>query len=158
MDYYTYKSVDGFMLMNCQTVSSLSRVSLVSQTAQAVRFMKNVHMTHFDLKSSNILLGKGYFVKVADFGEAHIPIDVGIKHKATQLTPAHMEDHCPGYTLPYSAPEVFDKPIDYARVGHKIDVFSYGVLLMELLFDSLPIAMRYSESNNSKLVRALRYR
>lgn len=74
MDYYTYKSLDCFMKTNGQTISSYTRVSLLIQAAQAVRFMKNIGMTHFDLKPSNILLGRGYFVKVTDLGEAHMPI------------------------------------------------------------------------------------
>lgn len=66
-----------------------------------------------------------------------------------------MAEYCPGCTMPYASPEVFDRPIDYGKYGHKVDVYSFGVLMMELLFDSLPISMRRSDDNHRKLRKAL---
>lgn len=50
-----------------------------------------------------------------------------------------MDRHIPGFSLPYSPPEVFRSGIHYDHYGHKIDVYSFGMLLVELLFDRLPI-------------------
>jgi len=83
MDYCTYRSLDNFIVLNWKTVSSLTRTSLLAQTAMALRFLKNIHMAHCDLKSGNILLTKGYIVKMADFGDAYISISKKLTDRAT---------------------------------------------------------------------------
>jgi len=135
MDYCTYRSLDSFIVLNWKTLSSLTRTSLLVQTAMALRFIKNIHMAHCDLKSSNILLAKGYIAKMMDFGDAYISISSYLRDR-TKLTPKAMETHQPGHTLPYSPPEVLRRKLDYNSWSHKIDVYSYGVLMMELLFDT----------------------
>ncbi|GFP89350.1 receptor-like serine/threonine-protein kinase ale2 [Phtheirospermum japonicum] len=80
---------------------------------------------HRDFKSSNILLEHDYTPKVSDFGLARAAMDEGNKHIST---------HVMG-TFGYLAPE-------YAMTGHllvKSDVYSYGVVLLELLTGRKPV-------------------
>nr|XP_043615240.1 receptor-like serine/threonine-protein kinase ALE2 isoform X2 [Erigeron canadensis] len=79
---------------------------------------------HRDFKASNILLEKDFTPKVSDFGLARTALD-GHKHIST---------HVMG-TFGYLAPE-------YAMTGHllvKSDVYSYGVVLLELLTGRKPV-------------------
>ncbi|KAL2318179.1 hypothetical protein Fmac_032055 [Flemingia macrophylla] len=75
---------------------------------------------HFDIKPHNILLDEKFTPKVSDFGLAKLyPIDDDI----VTMTAARG-------TIGYMAPELFYKNI--GRISHKADVYSFGMLLMEM--------------------------
>ncbi|WVZ86344.1 hypothetical protein U9M48_033142, partial [Paspalum notatum var. saurae] len=86
----------------------------------------NPHVIHRDFKASNVLLENDFTPKVADFGLAKEASD-GMDHISTQVMG----------TFGYVAPE-------YAMTGHllvKSDVYSYGVVLLELLSGRKPVDM-----------------
>ncbi|XP_010034905.2 rust resistance kinase Lr10-like [Eucalyptus grandis] len=80
----------------------------------------DMQILHFDIKPHNILLDKNFTPKVSDFGLAKLyPTDLSI----VSLTAARG-------TLGYMAPELFYKNI--GGVSYKADVYSFGMLLMEM--------------------------
>ncbi|XP_038981260.1 uncharacterized protein LOC103711161 isoform X3 [Phoenix dactylifera] len=82
---------------------------------------------HRDFKASNILLEDDLTPKVSDFGLARTALDEGNGHISTRVMG----------TFGYVAPE-------YAMTGHllvKSDVYSYGVVLLELLTGRKPVDM-----------------
>ncbi|KAM7505049.1 hypothetical protein LguiB_003953 [Lonicera macranthoides] len=97
------------------------RLNIALDVARAMEYLHNLaHQSfiHRDLKSSNILLGDDFRAKVSDFGLVKLAPD-GEKSVVTRLAG----------TFGYLAPE-------YAVTGKittKADVFSFGVVLMELL-------------------------
>ncbi|KAK2633128.1 hypothetical protein EUGRSUZ_L00522 [Eucalyptus grandis] len=95
-------------------------------TLGVVRGIKYLHrgcdmqILHFDIKPHNILLDENFTPKVSDFGVAKLyPTD----HSIVSLTAARG-------TLGYMAPELFYKNI--GGVSNKADVYSFGMLLMEM--------------------------
>ncbi|KAF7851711.1 hypothetical protein BT93_L3220 [Corymbia citriodora subsp. variegata] len=80
----------------------------------------DMQILHFDIKPHNILLDKNFTPKVSDFGLAKLyPTDYSI----VSLTAARG-------TLGYMAPELFYKNI--GGVSYKADVYSFGMMLMEM--------------------------
>ncbi|OIT27717.1 PREDICTED: probable inactive receptor kinase RLK902 [Nicotiana attenuata] len=75
-------------------------------------------VSHGNIKSSNILLTKSYEARVSDFGLAQL------------VGPSSTPNRVAGYR----APEVTDP----RKVSQKADVYSFGVLLLELLTGKAP--------------------
>ncbi|CAK7332009.1 unnamed protein product [Dovyalis caffra] len=107
--------------LNLEPLSWTRRLSIALDVARGMEYLHNLAretFIHRDLKSSNILLGNDFHAKVSDFGLVKLAPD-GEKSVVTRLAG----------TFGYLAPE-------YAVMGKittKADVFSYGVVLMELL-------------------------
>ncbi|KAF9625259.1 hypothetical protein IFM89_020845 [Coptis chinensis] len=80
--------------------------------------LKGPSVSHGNIKSSNILLTNLYDARVSDFGLAHL---VGPSSTPNRVTG-------------YRAPEVTDP----RKVSQKADVYSFGVLLLELLTGKAP--------------------
>lgn len=108
-----------------------TRLRIALEAAKGLEYLHehvNPPVIHRDFKSSNILLDKNFHAKVSDFGLAKLGSDRAGGHVSTRVLG----------TQGYVAPE-------YALTGHlttKSDVYSYGVVLLELLTGRVPVDMR----------------
>ncbi|KAJ1440353.1 Serine/threonine-protein kinase, active site [Sesbania bispinosa] len=75
---------------------------------------------HFDIKPHNILLDENFTPKVSDFGLAKL---YSVDNSIVTMTAARG-------TIGYMAPELFYK--NFGGVTYKADVYSFGMLLMEM--------------------------
>jgi serine/threonine protein kinase len=80
----------------------------------------DMQILHFDIKPHNILLDENFTPKVSDFGLAKL---YRVNDSIVSLTAARG-------TLGYMAPELYYKNI--GGVSYKADVYSFGMLLMEM--------------------------
>ncbi|ESQ53088.1 hypothetical protein EUTSA_v10024738mg [Eutrema salsugineum] len=88
---------------------------------KGMNYLHQNNIIHRDLKAANLLMDENEVVKVADFGVARVKAETGVMTAETG-------------TYRWMAPEVIEhKPYD-----HKADVFSYGIVLWELLTGKLP--------------------
>lgn len=104
-------------------------VSIMSDVAEGLAYLheRKSPIVHRDLACKNILLTKEKQAKIADLGLAKVFPRRGRMHASPK----------PG-TLVYAAPETFsqDDPVEY---DVKIDIFSFGVVLMEVINGSPPV-------------------
>jgi len=103
------------------------RIGIAKDLAAAMNYLHSKNIIHRDLKSHNLLVGDGWKIKVCDFGLAR-PID---KTKKTGENPNYMT--IVG-TNEWMAPEVM-LGLEY---DNKCDVFSYGMVLYELITRDKP--------------------
>ncbi|XP_010454598.1 PREDICTED: serine/threonine-protein kinase-like protein At5g23170 [Camelina sativa] len=95
----------------------LKRIEVALQIARAVHFLHDKGVIHRDIKSENILFGSSWEAKLADFGLA-----VDLKND-DKMRPAPAGTI--GYLDPcYTSPE---------NLSTKTDVYSYGVVLLEIV-------------------------
>ncbi|XP_024932242.2 receptor-like serine/threonine-protein kinase ALE2 isoform X4 [Ziziphus jujuba] len=108
----------------------VSRIKIALGAARGLAYLhedSSPRVIHRDFKSSNILLEDDFTPKVSDFGLARTAMDEENRHISTRVMG----------TFGYVAPE-------YAMTGHllvKSDVYSYGVVLLELLTGRKPVDM-----------------
>lgn len=95
---------------------------------------------HRDVKSSNILLSDDFEPQLSDFGLA--------KWASTSLS--HITCTDVAGTFGYLAPEYFM----YGKVNEKIDVYAFGVVLLELLSGRKPISNDYPKGQESLVMWA----
>lgn len=113
-------------LFSCERNTSLSCEKMYEISIGVARGIEYLHrgcnmqILHFDIKPHNILLDKNFTPKVSDFGLAKLN---STNDSIVALTAARG-------TLGYIAPELFYKNI--GDVSYKADVYSFGMLLMEM--------------------------
>ena len=105
-------------------------LAIVSQVARALATAHTLGVVHRDIKPENIMVRADGYVKVLDFGIAHLP-DVFDSTGGTALET--LADSLAG-TPAYMAPETMLG----GTVGPPADVFALGIILYEMLTGQLP--------------------
>ncbi|KAL2629505.1 hypothetical protein R1flu_014191 [Riccia fluitans] len=128
-DYLPYGSLDAFLHEREPHEAPLSwsaRLSIAIGAARALAYLHHdccPRIIHRDIKSSNILLDDNMEPHVSDFGLAKL-LDGDESHVSTIVAG----------TFGYLAPEYLNS----GRATEKGDVYSYGVVLLELLSGKRP--------------------
>ncbi|XP_040371442.1 LEAF RUST 10 DISEASE-RESISTANCE LOCUS RECEPTOR-LIKE PROTEIN KINASE-like 2.4 isoform X2 [Rosa chinensis] len=129
-EYMPNGSLDNFIHKQGSDVNANCRLEWKTLSEIAVGIARgleylhrgcNTRILHFDIKPQNILLDKDFCPKVSDFGLAKL-----CKTKESIVSMMGMRG-----TAGYIAPEVFSR--NFGGVSHKSDVYSYGMLVLEMV-------------------------
>ncbi|KAI4325411.1 hypothetical protein MLD38_030814 [Melastoma candidum] len=100
-----------------------SLLKVAVDVSKGMNYLHQNNIIHRDLKTANLLMDENEVVKVADFGVARVQDETGVMTAETG-------------TYRWMAPEV----IEHRPYDNKADVFSFGIVLWELLTGEIPYA------------------
>ncbi|CAN7043331.1 unnamed protein product [Brassica rapa subsp. trilocularis] len=133
-----HRKPDGSVGLNLE-----ERVNVAIDIASALDYLHNdceVHVVHCDLKPSNILLTEDMVAKVGDFGLARVLFDASDDCHHASISSTHVLKGSIGYIPPEYG--LGEKP---SQAG---DVYSFGVMLLELLSGKSPMDERFEGDQN----------
>ncbi|XP_045792631.1 PR5-like receptor kinase [Trifolium pratense] len=127
-EFMSNGSLDKFIYnKGSETIASLSWDNLYQIAKGIARGLEYLHrgcntrILHFDIKPHNILLDENFCPKISDFGLAKL-----CPRKESIISMSDQRG-----TMGYVAPEVWNR--SFGGVSHKSDVYSYGMMLLEMV-------------------------
>ena len=118
------ESLTRFLEHSPETLPYYLQINICHDIALALVYLHSNSVIHRDLTGNNVLMIAGTRAKITDFGMSKLAT---VNPRMTALT------LCPGNVL-YMSPEAFD----CAHYTAKLDVFSFGVIVIQILTRQFP--------------------
>ncbi|XP_060969716.1 G-type lectin S-receptor-like serine/threonine-protein kinase LECRK3 [Cannabis sativa] len=142
-EFMSNGSLSDLLFKATKQPSWKDRVRLIQEVAKGVLYLHEecaVHIIHGNLKSQNILLDESWTAKISDFGFSRLLL----MPSHVQMSKALVEERAA-----YSAPEWQKNAV----MSVKVDVFSFGVVLLETIFFKMNTDVKVSENEEMVLYR-----
>ncbi len=122
MKYFIDRGNNLLNFIISKEIKYQTKLKIISQLIRTFFFIHQNGIVHRDIKSHNVLLDENYNVKICDFGLAKNISELNWGNGQFSGTPAYM------------APELLTKK----AYDEKIDIFSCGTLIWEILVRKIP--------------------
>ncbi|CAL5183611.1 unnamed protein product [Lathyrus oleraceus] len=133
MEFMSNGSLEKLLYSDNSRLDFLQRLNIMIDVASALEYLhhgSSIPVVHCDLKPSNVLLDEDMVAHVSDFGISKL------------LEEGHSKTHTETLaTLGYVAPEYGSKGV----ISVKGDVYSYGIMLMEIFTGNKPTNEMFSD-------------
>ncbi|XP_074310853.1 serine/threonine/tyrosine-protein kinase HT1-like [Silene latifolia] len=126
-EYLSEGSLRSYLnkLRNESTRLTLPTVLVLAlEIARGMEYIHSQGIIHRDLKPENVLIGHGFGLKIADFG-------VSCEDSCSEIPESYVG------TYRWMAPEMIKRK---KSCNKKVDVYSFGLLLFEMISGSTPFA------------------
>lgn len=144
LDYMKHGNVlDFFSEIHSDSQEELwpLKLQICEQICHGMKFLHSKNIIHCDLKAANVLLDDNLNAKICDFGLAKIKLMTTKPSSNPERSEANKLKHNPAGTITHIAPELLNV---HNRPSKSSDMYSFGILLWELLSDTSP----YQEANS----------
>ncbi|MCX6555908.1 MAG: serine/threonine-protein kinase [Candidatus Aminicenantes bacterium] len=140
-EYIVMEYVDGVTLDQLQKMKQLTQTQIVDialQVAEGMIAAQAQHIVHLDIKPGNIMINKSGLVKILDFGLAELRPRKTADRKTRRHEPGLSEPGVVMGSVSYMSPE----QVEGQDLDGGSDIFSFGVILVELLTGKNPFSDR----------------
>lgn len=135
--YYKLGSLYDFLHVKKIKMSYVDKIKIAISIAHGIKYLQDNKIYHCHLSSNNILLEDDMNPLIADYGFDNLKNNASIFNKYTNKNS-------------YSSPEILE---DSKSIGQKmeseeddkIDIYSFGFLLWELITETIPFDVKISE-------------
>ena len=143
LEYCSGPDLSLYIRKNGGSISEQIAKIIITQILQALIYLNNLtkKIIHYDLKPENILFDSDMNIKITDFGLAKI---IEPNTEFVQLTSQGVG------TYWYLPPECFEENKNI-EINSKVDIWSLGVILYEIIFNKKPFG--HGCSSQKKLVK-----
>ena len=143
LEYCSGPDLSLYIRKNGGSISEQIAKIIITQILQALIYLNNLtkKIIHYDLKPENILFDSDLNIKITDFGLAKI---IEPNTEFVQLTSQGVG------TYWYLPPECFEENKNI-EINSKVDIWSLGVILYEIIFNKKPFG--HGCSSQKKLVK-----
>jgi len=130
-EYYEHGTLAD-LLENNDRLNYLQILEVLEQLCNGLAFVHSHNIIHIDLKPANIFVSSEHVFKIGDFG---VSINCNVDPNQTPSSKRKPALNCSGDPI-YIAPEMmgFDRTLA-EDIDSKTDIFSLGIILLELLCD-----------------------
>ena len=131
-EYLPKGSLYEYLHHKRKKLTEKQKIKIALQIAIAIQYIHSRKILHCDLKSSNVLLDENFKIKLSDFGLSYFMSEIP---KGTVFGTYH-----------WMAPEILND----GKYEITSDIFSYGMILWELLTGTTPYSNVFGNSKVNK--------